>query len=44
MLGGNLAVEVARLRIVTLKVGSARRADRIGAPTEPVACSRSELS
>ena len=37
MPGGNSAVEEARVRMVTVKVGSARRARRMGAPTEPVA-------
>jgi hypothetical protein len=34
---GNLVEEVARVRMVTLKDGSARRAERIGAPIEPLA-------
>jgi hypothetical protein len=34
---GKVADEEARLRIVRLMWGSARRAARIGAPTEPVA-------
>ena len=32
---GKEAEDVVRLRIVTLKVGSARRAERMGDPTEP---------
>jgi hypothetical protein len=35
--GGNLADEVLRESIVTLKVGSASKAVVIGVPTEPVA-------
>jgi len=37
MFAGKVADEEARLRIVRLMWGSARRAARIGAPTEPVA-------
>lgn len=37
MEGGNVAVEVVRVRMVTLKFGSERRAVRMGVPTEPVA-------
>jgi hypothetical protein len=32
---GNVALELARERMVTVKEGSARRAERIGVPTDP---------
>lgn len=38
MWDGKVADEEARVRMVTFREGSARRAARMGAPTEPVAC------
>jgi hypothetical protein len=35
MLGGKVAFELARERMVTVKEGSARRAVSMGVPTEP---------
>ena len=37
---GKVAEEDARVRMVMFREGSARRAVRIGVPTEPVACFR----
>jgi hypothetical protein len=38
MWDGKVADEDSRVRMVMFREGSARRAARMGAPTEPVAC------